>query len=176
MSLQGRWVCSECPWGPCSQGPWKRHNSSYVGEDCSGLFALVCVSLSSFQLDSLHCGLLNTADHIARSSMFERSYSPLHWHQHARPEVVHASLHQHARVIIELGLVVGETYPPAHRQEDCRVRIMDHLATSGNHSEHRAVGLDPEVAALECNVQYEECLHVAVPLLLERSCSPLTSV
>ncbi len=36
MSLQCRWICQECPWAPCSSGPWKKHNSSYYGEDCSG--------------------------------------------------------------------------------------------------------------------------------------------
>jgi hypothetical protein len=36
MPTLTRWYCSECPWSPCSAGPWKKHNSSYFGEECSG--------------------------------------------------------------------------------------------------------------------------------------------
>ena len=79
-------------------------------------------------------------------------------------------------MIIELGLVVGETYPDAHRQEDCRQNILRHLQNPGNPDMFRASGVDPVAAAMEAYVEYEDCLHVTESLLLERSCSPLTKV
>jgi hypothetical protein len=62
------------------------------------------------------------------------------------------------------------------RQDDCRQNIMHHLTTSGNHFQRRAVvgGDDPADAAGAADIIYEDCLHFAQSLLLERSCSPLT--
>jgi hypothetical protein len=78
--------------------------------------------------------------------------------------------------VIELGLVVDETYPSAHRQEDCRQNILQHLTASGNHHNKRAQGLEPGEAAAAADIEFEDCLHATESLLLERSCSPLTNV
>jgi hypothetical protein len=62
------------------------------------------------------------------------------------------------------------------RQDDCRQNILQHLVASGNHFQRRAAGEDPSEAAGSAEIAYEECLHFTQSLLLERSCSPLTSV
>jgi hypothetical protein len=67
-------------------------------------------------------------------------------------------------------------YTSAHRQDDCRQNILAHLTTSGNHFVRRGQGENAEEAAMEADVEHEDCLHVTESLLLERSCSPLTSV
>jgi hypothetical protein len=73
MPLIGRWWMETCPWSEnCSAAVWKHKKASYVSEECSGWFALVCVSLSSLQIDLVHCGLLHTADHNARSNLWLR--------------------------------------------------------------------------------------------------------
>jgi hypothetical protein len=65
----------------------------------------------------------------------------------------------------------------AHRQAECRAHVLWHLSVSSVHQSNRTEGLeDPEVLAADCDVVYEDCFHVTESLLLERSCSPLTSV
>jgi hypothetical protein len=62
------------------------------------------------------------------------------------------------------------TYRSAHRQDDCRQNILQHLQNSGRHHTQRALGTeDPIDLAADAEIHFEECLHFTESLLIERS-------